>query len=132
MGEWCFVGEGSRIWSAGRITIGHRVLISHNVNVFDSLTHPLDANERHKQFKSILLHGHPRQIDLGELDVVIEDDVWIGANASILRGTRLGRGCVVGVGAVVTHNIPPFSVAVGNPARIVRSITAGSEIPSDQ
>jgi acetyltransferase-like isoleucine patch superfamily enzyme len=129
IGEWCFIGEGSRIWSAKRISIGDRVLISHNVNVFDSLTHPLLPEERHKQFRSIMENGHPRHIDLGERQVIIEEDVWVGANASILRGVTLGRGSVVGVGAVVTRDVAPFSVVVGNPARVVRSLKPESEAP---
>ncbi len=51
--------------------------------------------------------------------VVIEDDVWLGAGVMILDGVRVGTGCVVGAGSVVTKELPPFSVAVGVPARIV-------------
>ena len=52
--------------------------------------------------------------------VTIEDDVWIGAGAIILPGTTIHKGAVIGAGAVVTKDVPPFSVVVGNPARIVR------------
>jgi len=51
--------------------------------------------------------------------VVIEDDVWVGTRAVILHGVTIGRGAVVGAGAVVTRSVPPYSVAVGNPARVV-------------
>jgi acetyltransferase-like isoleucine patch superfamily enzyme len=53
--------------------------------------------------------------------IVIEDDVWIGANVSVLDGVRIGRGSVIGAGSVVTKNIEPFSVAVGNPAVKIKS-----------
>lgn len=53
--------------------------------------------------------------------VVIEDDVWIGAGCRILDGVRIGRGSVIGAGAVVTRSIPAMSVAVGVPARVIRS-----------
>lgn len=53
--------------------------------------------------------------------VIIEDDVWIGRRAIILPGVTIGQGSVIGEGAVVTKNIPPYSIAVGNPARVVRS-----------
>uniref|UniRef100_UPI00313FFBA6 DapH/DapD/GlmU-related protein n=1 Tax=uncultured Nitrospira sp. TaxID=157176 RepID=UPI00313FFBA6 len=53
--------------------------------------------------------------------IVIEDDVWIGANAIILKGVRIGKGTIVGAGAVVTKEVPPYSVVVGNPARVVRT-----------
>lgn len=53
--------------------------------------------------------------------IVIEDDVWIGARVIILPGVTIGKGSVVGAGAVVPRSIPPYSVAVGNPARVVKS-----------
>ena len=52
--------------------------------------------------------------------IVIEDDVWIGANCVILDGVCIGRGSVIGAGTVVTREIPPLSIAVGNPARVIR------------
>jgi maltose O-acetyltransferase len=52
--------------------------------------------------------------------IVVEDDVWIGAGVTILPGVRIGRGSVIGAGSVVAKDVPPWSVAVGNPARVVR------------
>ncbi len=123
IGDWCYVGEGARIWSAGSIVIGDRVLISHNVNIFDSLTHPLNARQRHEQFKEIFLTGHPHSIDLGEQPVVIGHDAWIGANVCVLRGVTIGEGAVVGAGSVVSRDIPAFSIAAGNPARVIGELT---------
>lgn len=122
LGEWCYIGEGARIWSSCRVEIGDRVLISHNVNIFDSLTHPLQAGARHEQFKAILQSGHPHQIDLGEQAVSIGNDVWIGAGAIILRGVTLGEGAIIGAGAVVTADVPAFTIAAGNPASVVREL----------
>jgi acetyltransferase-like isoleucine patch superfamily enzyme len=51
--------------------------------------------------------------------IVIEDDVFIGARAIILKGVTIGKGCVVGAGAVVAKSVPPYSVVVGNPAKVV-------------
>lgn len=124
IGQWCYVGEGSRIWSAGRIDIGDRVMISHGVNIFDNLTHPMDARARHLHFRQIKTAGHPQQIDLGEQPVRIEDDAWIAAGAMVLRGVTVGRGAIVGAGAVVTRDVPPYSVVAGNPARLVRQLDA--------
>jgi len=123
IGEWCYVGEGARIWSSSEIIIGNRVLISHNVNVFDSLTHPISARERHLQFKAITQKGHPDKIDLGEQPVTISDDAWIGANTCVLRGTTIGKAAIIGAGSVVTRNIPPFTIAAGNPARVIRELS---------
>jgi len=54
-----------------------------------------------------------------DLGVVIKDDVWIGARAIILRGVRVGRGAIIGAGAVVTKSVPPYSIVGGNPARVI-------------
>lgn len=53
--------------------------------------------------------------------VVVEDDVWIGARVIVLAGVRIGRGSVLGAGAVVARDVPPLSVVVGNPARVIRT-----------
>ena len=55
-----------------------------------------------------------------DLGVVVEEDVWVGGGATILHGVRIGRGSIIGAGAVVVRSIPPYSVAVGNPARVMR------------
>jgi acetyltransferase-like isoleucine patch superfamily enzyme len=121
-GDWCFVGPGTRIWSACNIIIGNRVLISHNCTIVDSLTHPINAKKRHLQYRDILTTGHPKIIDLGEQPVKIDDDVWIGAGSTILRGVSIGCASIVGAGSVVTRDVPPFTVVAGNPARTVRKL----------
>lgn len=127
MGEFCFLGERSHVWSAASIDIGDRVLISHDVNIFDNTTHPISPRARHAQFRSIVLDGrHPTSIDLGEAPVLIESDVLIGCAAIVLRGVRIERGAVIGAGSVVTHDVPPFVIVAGNPARVIR------EIPADE
>ena len=126
IGEWCYVGEGTRIWSAASIVIGNRVLISHNANILDSLTHPLGAAARHQQIREIFTRGHPREISLDESPVRIGDDAWIGAGAMVLRGVTVGEGGVVAAGAVVTKDVPAFSIVAGNPAVLIR------EIPPDE
>jgi acetyltransferase-like isoleucine patch superfamily enzyme len=122
VGSWCYIGESSRIWSAGSIVIGDRVLISHSANVFDNLTHPLSAKARHEQIKEIFKRGHPKDIELGERPVRIGDDAWIGANAIVLRGVNIGQGGVVAAGAVVTKDVPAYSMVAGNPAVVVREL----------
>lgn len=53
--------------------------------------------------------------------ITIEDDVWIGGNVNIIAGVTIGHGSVIGAGSVVTHDIPPMSVAVGSPARVIKT-----------
>ncbi|MFI2435843.1 sugar O-acetyltransferase [Streptomyces sp. NPDC018693] len=73
--------------------------------------------------------GHPvhpsRRADFGRFSepIVIEDNVWIGSNAVVLPGVRIGYGSVIGAGSVVSRSIPPMTVAVGTPCRVLRPIT---------
>lgn len=123
IGQWCYVGEGTRIWSASSIHIGDRVLISHNVNLFDNDTHPIDDPEaRHLQFVSIMTSGHPDSLNLNECPVRIEDDVLIGCQAIILSGVVIGKGAVIAAGAVVTRSVEPYTLVAGNPARPIRAL----------
>jgi maltose O-acetyltransferase len=120
VGESCYVGENSRIWSAQSIRIGDRVQISHNVNIHDTNAHSLSAANRFLHQCAILNEGHPSQLDdVAAAPIVIEDDAWIGFNATILKGVTIGRGAVVGAASVVTKDVAPFAVVVGNPARVV-------------
>ena len=127
VGEDCYIGDGARIWSSDRVVIGNRVLISHGVNIHDTNSHPLDCEERHRHFLQILRSGHPRQgVAIAAAPIVIEDDAWIGFQATVLKGVRIGRGAIVGAGAVVVADVPSFAVVVGNPARVVRNHVAQS------
>lgn len=123
IGDWCYLGESSRLWSSSSIRIGNRVVIAHNVNIFDSQTHPISAELRHRHFRQIALFGHPHSIDLGEKPVNICDDVWLAAGATILRGVTVGTGAIVGAGSVVTQDVPPWTMVAGNPAKIVRRLS---------
>jgi len=122
IGEYCYLGEQSHIWSAARISIGDRVLISHNVNIFDSLTHPISPLERHRHYHQIITRGHPGQVDLEEAPVHIGNDAWIGCLAVVLKGVTIGEGAIVGAGSVVSKDVPPFTIVAGNPARVVREL----------
>jgi acetyltransferase-like isoleucine patch superfamily enzyme len=113
IGDWCYVGEGTRIWSAASIRIGHRVLISHDVNIHDTNSHPRDAAERHAHFVAIVERGHPRSMDnIHAEPVVIGDDVWIGFNSTVLKGVTIGRGSIIAAGSTVTRDVPEMSLYV--------------------
>jgi acetyltransferase-like isoleucine patch superfamily enzyme len=118
IGEWCYVGEGSRVWSASRIGIGNRVLISHGVNVHDCDSHSLDAEARHRQFRAIAVSGHPQEReDIDSRPIDIEDDVWIGFNAIVLKGSRIGARTIVAAGSIVMGDVPPDSLYIGTEVR---------------
>lgn len=121
IGDYGFIGQNTRIWSAKKITIGNRVLISHNVNIHDQISHPMSSIERHLDFKFIIETGRLRsENNIMEKEVIIEDDVWIGFGSSVMKGVRIGKGAVVGAYSMVTKDIPPFAVVVGNPARVIK------------
>jgi acetyltransferase-like isoleucine patch superfamily enzyme len=71
----------------------------------------------------IVTSGHPKEIDLGEREITIGSDAWVGANAMILRGVTIGTGGIVGAGAVVTTNVPAYTIVAGNPAHPIRELT---------
>lgn len=92
------------------VSIGARTLVAPNVSIY-SATHPLDPAVR----------SGTEGPELGK-EVHIGEDCWIGGNVIILPGVTVGKGSTVGAGSVVTKYIPPFSLAVGNPARVLRTI----------
>jgi acetyltransferase-like isoleucine patch superfamily enzyme len=100
---FCFVG------GAGGVKIGRNVIMGQHVS-FHAESHNFNDTE--------LAIRHQGTTRIG---IVIEDDCWIGANVTFLDGTHVGRGCVIGAGAVVRGTIPDYSIAVGIPARVVRS-----------
>lgn len=122
IGDWCYVGQGTRVWSADEIVIGDRVLIAHDVNIHDNNSHPVDSVRRHEHFVQIATAGHPRDIgDIGSRAIRIEDDVWIGFRAIIMKGVTIGGGSIIAAGSIVTHDVPPNSLFVRD--SIVRSLT---------
>ena len=113
IGEQCSLNYGVSIGATGSIIIGDRVRLGPYVMVVDTdFHHPLRRGER----------PAPRP-------VVIEDDVWVGAKASIMPGVRLGRGAIVGTAAVVTKDVAAFTVVAGVPAREVRRLDASQFEP---
>ena len=116
VGEDSFIGPQSRIWSASKISIGNRVLISHNVNIHDNNSHDLNANKRHEEFLKIFKTGLPENANYNEKPIVIEDDVWIGFNSTIAKGVTIGKGAIIGHNSFVKSDVPSFAIMAGNPA----------------
>lgn len=120
IGQYSYVGPNTRIWSGRSIDIGNRVLVGPNCCIFDNDIHPLDPELRHKQFVDIVTKGQPAWVSLNDKEVIIKDDAWIGCNVVILKGVTIGKGAIVGAGSVVTHDIPDYAIAHGNPAVVSR------------
>lgn len=107
IGEWSFIGCNAVVGAGGGITIGSHVQIGQCVNLHAE-NHCFDDPNRLISEQGVSYHG-----------IVIEDDVWIGSKATILDGVTISKGAVIGAGAVVTHSIPPCTIAVGVPARVI-------------
>ena len=120
IGDDCFVGPCTRIWAAKKIIIGNRVLIAHNVNIHDNNSHPLNSKLRHMDFLHILKDGLQFHNDLRESDIIIEDDVWIGFNSTIMKGVKIGKAAIIGANTNVNFDVPDYAVVVGNPAKIIK------------
>ncbi len=107
-GERCWISRHCYFDFAGSITLGDDVVVGHGVT-FVTASHSLgESSRRAGDFR-----GYP---------ILIENGVWIGANATILPGITIGRGAVVAAGAVVTKNVPPDVIVAGVPARVLREL----------
>jgi len=121
IGENCYVGSDTRIWSGESVTIGNNVLISHLVNIMDTDSHELDHIERSENYIKLLKNGHPlTRGAVKTAPIVIEDDAWIGFNAIIKKGVTIGARAIVAAGSVVTKDVPADAVVAGNPAVVIR------------
>jgi len=97
-----------------KITIGNYVNLGVGVHVYDTDFHTLDWKLR-RDFDADVEHKNTAPI-------IIEDDVFVGAQAIILKGVTIGARSVIGAGSVVTKNIPADVIAAGNPCRVIRSL----------
>jgi acetyltransferase-like isoleucine patch superfamily enzyme len=113
-----YIGENSYIWSSEGIEIGDRVLISHGVNIHDNISHPISAKQRNDHFLAMVSGKDLSHLEgVTSAPVKIGNDVWIGFNATILKGVTIGDGAVIGACSLITHDVPSFAIMAGNPAR---------------
>lgn len=103
--------HGTCIHAYKAITIGNNCLIAANTQIIDGNGHALSFPDVENRINTTD-YGTP---------IVIEDNVWIGANCIILGGTRIGHGTVISAGSVVKGDIPPMSIYGGNPAKLIKS-----------
>jgi acetyltransferase-like isoleucine patch superfamily enzyme len=101
--HYCFIGVRGNITIGDNVIFGPRVNIFSENHIFNNLDIPIKNQGVEKK------------------DTIIRNDVWIGANVSIMPGIKIGNGCVIAAGSVVTKDIPDFSVAAGVPAKIIKN-----------
>ncbi|KKY31317.1 putative nodulation protein l [Diaporthe ampelina] len=117
IGSDCFFNWGLTILDTSLVIIGDRVQIGTGVSIITA-GHETSVLSRIK----FVEWGKP---------IRVEDDCWIGANAVILPGVTIGRGSTIGAGAIVSRDVPPYSVAVGIPARVVKKLPSVEEELAD-
>jgi acetyltransferase-like isoleucine patch superfamily enzyme len=122
IGDYCYFTNAVLLCEL-ELRIGRYVMIGWNATIADSDFHPIAPAERIADAVacSPLGNGRPRP-EVVRRPVIIEDDVWIGPNAAILKGVRIGAGAVVEAGAVVTADVPARARVLGNPARVVGEV----------
>ena len=121
IGDYSVIRSGSFISADNNVIIGKHCFISSDVLIYDNNGHPILPGLRRIQLEKL----HKESVDNYEAEnrpVVIHDDVWIGTRSMILKGVTIGEGAIIGAGAVVTRDVPPFSIVAGNPARVVKKI----------
>ena len=108
IGDYVYLNWSCVLLDNNEVHIGDHVMVGPFVQIYTA-AHPLEAEARNQGWEV----AKP---------VVIEDNVWIGGGAILLPGVTVGRNAVVGAGAVVSRDVPPSTVVVGSPARVVREI----------
>lgn len=114
IGNYVNIGDYSHLTCINGITIGDNVRMGRKIFITDNAH---GASER------ALLDTRPNIRPLASKGpVVIEENVWIGEMACIMPGVTIGRGAIIGANAVVTHDVPPYTLVAGNPARVIKQI----------
>jgi serine acetyltransferase len=116
IGSDTFIGHGCNFSIAESLHIGNHCLIGWGVRIADFDGHPIDAAQR--RAKVAVAANAIRPVSIG-------DDVWIGAQAIILKGVTVGHRSVIGAGSVVSRNVPADTVVAGSPARVVKHLAGG-------
>ena len=109
VGENFFANYNFTVLDVGKVKIGANAQIAPNVSIYTA-GHPVHPDSRNSGYE----YG---------IDVTIGDNVWIGGSSCIMPGVTIGNNVVIGAGSVVTKDIPDNSIAVGNPCRVIRTIT---------
>lgn len=123
IGDDCYLANASLVCSKS-IKIGSRVMLASGVSIADSDFHPIEAAARVADTIAVSpLGNRDRRPSVESSPVVIGDDVWIGFNATVLKGVRIGRGAVIEPGAMIVKDVPAGARISGNPARVVSGNT---------
>lgn len=117
-GKFCATNFNFTCLDVCPVHIGDNVLIGPNVTIATPM-HPLVAEERNVRQRE---DGSYYTLEYAK-PITIGDSCWLAANVTVCGGVTIGEGCVIGAGSIVTRDIPPHSLAAGNPCRVIREIT---------
>ena len=123
IGNYCYFTNAVLLCEL-ELRIGNYVVIGWNATLADADFHPIAPAERVADALacSPLGQGRPRP-EVQRRPVIIEDDVWIGPNATILKGVRIGAGAFIEAGSLITRDVPPRARVLGNPAQIIGEVS---------
>lgn len=125
VGDDVSLGRGAVLWATeSSITIGSKVMFGPNVTI-------MGGDHNASKIGCFMSDAHEKLPD-NDLPVVIEDDVWVGAGAIILKGVTIGRGSIIAAGALVIRNVPPYSIIGGMPAKRLKVRWSCEEIISHE
>ena len=118
-----YFGNGSEIEMGDYSGIGERCVVPHNTRIGRYVmmapeVHIVANNHNFSDTSTPMCFQHPEQT---HLPTIIEDDCWLGVRCILTPGHTIGKGSIIAAGAVVTHDVPPYSIWAGNPARMIRS-----------
>jgi acetyltransferase-like isoleucine patch superfamily enzyme len=123
IGDYSYLSNAAIVCSE-KIIIGKRVFLAGGVTIADSDFHPVAPAARVADTIALSpLGNHKHRPPVIALPVIIEDDVWIGYNATVLKGVRVGAGAVISPGALVIKDVAPGDTVAGNPAKSINPAT---------
>jgi galactoside O-acetyltransferase len=126
IGSRTFIGS-SHIICYRDISVGDDVLVSWGVTIVDHDSHSLDWQRRSGDVSG-WARGRKDWSGIPHAPVVIADKAWLGFKVTVLKGVTIGEGAVVAACSVVTKDVPPYCLAAGNPARVIRELVPGEKI----
>ena len=122
VGDHFYLGRNSFIGSEKSIKIGQCVIVSNDVRIYDNNNHPTSPKERERMSLNGFSNDNWGWHHSDSAPVVIEDNVWIGQYSTVLKGVTVGRGSIIATRAVVTKDVPPYTIVAGNPAKVVKKL----------
>ena len=130
IGDNTFIHEGAKLMARTKIEIGNYVMISWDCTIMDHTSHSTDYRDRAEDFDKLILsqsNNNHLLVDkcwdkVNTKPVIIKDHVWIGFGSVIIKGVTIGEGSIIGAQSVVREDVPPWSIVIGNPARVVKKL----------